>query len=312
MNHLQKHFSASLIALAALLAAPMVAWAAAAPNLGAASTFGALGGAGVTCDTPPVTPVPTVTGNVGAGLGAASMNTGFPNLCSLSGTVQGIDTTPSTVAAYANFMTAYTSLASNLYQCPAANNLNPGDLSNGSTLTLAPGVYCIGAVANLTGKLTLDPTAPNGDGGSVWIFKGGSITPSGGGSVVMAGGGNACNVYWQLATTATFSGTTFVGNILAGTAITFTGSSLAGRALAQADVTMTASSSITSCGATQPPTCDKNNKDDKHCDGDHDGHDGDHDGHDGNHDGHDGDKDGHHSDYHNNPFGSNDDHSGDK
>lgn len=43
MNHLQKHFSASLIALAAILTAPM-AWAATAPDLGAAASFAVLGG----------------------------------------------------------------------------------------------------------------------------------------------------------------------------------------------------------------------------------------------------------------------------
>ena len=46
MKHLQKHFSASLIALAALLsAAPMAAWAATAPTLGAASSFAVLSAA---------------------------------------------------------------------------------------------------------------------------------------------------------------------------------------------------------------------------------------------------------------------------
>jgi len=45
MNHLQKHFSTSLIALAALLAAPMAAWAATAPTLGAASSFAVLSAA---------------------------------------------------------------------------------------------------------------------------------------------------------------------------------------------------------------------------------------------------------------------------
>jgi hypothetical protein len=64
----------------------------------------------------------------------------------------------------------------------------------------------------------------------------------------MANNGNACNVYWQSATAATFSNTDFVGNVLAGSNITFAGSTLAGRALAgTASVTMTGSS-ITSCG----------------------------------------------------------------
>jgi hypothetical protein len=58
MNQLQKRFSASLIALAALTAAPMAAWA--APALGMESTFAVLSVAGaVTCTDS------SITGDVG-------------------------------------------------------------------------------------------------------------------------------------------------------------------------------------------------------------------------------------------------------
>jgi len=303
MKHLQKHFSTSLIALAALLsAAPMAAWAATAPALGTASSFGALGGAGVTCTSPiPVLPAITVTGDVGSLLAAPSSVTGFPPdsppLCSLSGKVQLGATT-----AFGDFMKAYAAIDTK-NPCPAdaAHNLS-GDLGG---MTLSPGIYCISGVGLLSSQLTLDG---GGNANAVWIFKAASsITPIGG-SVVMANSGNACNVYWRAVSAVSLDATTFVGNILAGSAITFTGvgSSLAGRALAQTDVTMTGAS-ITSCGTTGGGNGDHDGHD-----GNHDGHDGNHDGHDGNHDGHDGDKDGHHSDNHNNPFGSNDDHRGDK
>lgn len=304
----QRHFSPSRIALAVLLAAaPMAAWAATAPSLGTASSFAALGGAGVTCTSPiPALPAITVTGDVGSLLAAPSSVTGFPGFtpgalpCSLSGTV-----VLGASAAHADFMTAYNTLASNL---PADGNVCPsGDPTHNlvgdiGTQTLSPGVYCITGVATLTGQLTLDLTASGGgDGSGVWVFKGdSSLTPIGGATpelrskVVMANGGDACNVYWQLGTAATFVNTDFVGNVLAGSNITFAGSTLAGRALASIEsVTMTGSS-ITSCGASG---------------GNGNGEDDDHDGHNGHHHGHDKDKHHDHDDdkghgsYLDNPYG---------
>jgi hypothetical protein len=208
----------------------------------------------------------TVIGNVGSHLASTSV-TGFPptgTLCSLSGTVQGA---PATNTAYADFLAAYSTLASNL---PAGGNVCPstdpthniGPVLDGLP-PLSPGVYCIRGVATLTSQLTL-----NGPSGGIWVFKGDSITPING-SVVMAGGGQSCNVYWQLNTTAVFDGNSdFVGNVLAGTAISFTGvgSSLAGRALAKTLVSMTGAN-ISSCagGVTQPPSCDTDHRHHKHC-----------------------------------------------
>jgi hypothetical protein len=302
MNHRQKHFSACLLAVAALFSMVPIqgAWAQTAPSLGTASTFGALGGAGVTCTTPnPPLPAITVTGDVGSLLAAPTSVTGFPALCSLSGTVQ-----LGATAAITDLTTAYNTIDT-ANPCPtdAAHNLS-GDLGG---MTLPPGVYCIHGVGLLTGTLTLA-----GPSTGIWIFKGDtSITPIGSATtrstVVMANGGQACNVYWRLGTAATFSLTDFVGNVLAGSAITFAGSTLAGRALAKIEsVTMTGSS-IAACngGVTQPPPpCGKHHKHHKHhkqnCadddDDDHGDDDGDHGDDDGDHgddDGHRGDDDGH-------------------
>lgn len=215
-----------------------------APSLGLAANFAALGGAGVTCTSPnPPLPAITISGNVGSLLAAPSSVTGFPGFtpgalpCRLSGTVQ-----LGAAAASANFITAYNTLAA--LPCPsdAPHNLS-GDLGG---LSLAPGIYCISGVGLLSSKLTL-----NGGANETWIFKAASSLTPIGGSVVMAGGGNACNVYWELGSSASFNNTSFVGNVLAGAAITFTGtnSSLAGRALAQTDVTLTGAS-ITNCAAS--------------------------------------------------------------
>ena len=239
MKHRQKYLSACLIALAALLAAPLQgAWAVTAPVLGTAASFGALGGTGVTCTSPiPALPAITVAGNVGTPGTAPTLVTGFPTLCSLSGTVQ-----LGATAAYADFMTAYTAIGTD-DPCPAdaAHNLS-GDLIG---QTLSPGLYCISGVGLLSGQLTLDG---GGDTNAVWVFEAdSSITPIGG-SVVMANGGNACNVYWRTGTAVSLDSTQFVGNILAGSGISFTGSgsSLAGSALAQTAVSMS-DASITAC-----------------------------------------------------------------
>src|SRR5665647_192934 len=159
MKHLQKHFSASLIALAALLSAAPMAWAATAPDMTALSSFAALGGTGVTCTSPipPITVATTVSGgDVGSGTVVSSV-TGFPgytpgaNECSLSG-----DVLINQTAAMSALLAAYNAIDT-ANPCPtdAAHNLS-GEISNGGTVTLAPGVYCFSGVATLTGQLTLD------------------------------------------------------------------------------------------------------------------------------------------------------------
>ena len=277
MDHRQKHLAACLLATAALLSmAPIQgAWAQIAPSLLTASSFGALGGAGVTCTSPiPVLPAITVIGDVGSLLLAPSSVTGFPPaaLCSLSGTVQ-----LGATGAHGDLVSAYNTIdTANPCPADAAHNI-AGSLDG--LPALSPGVYCISGVGTLAGTLTLA-----GPSTGIWIFKAASsITPIGTASVrakvVMANGGNACNVYWRTGTAATFVDTDFVGTVLAGSKITFAGSTLAGRALANIEsVTMTGSS-ISACngGATQPPppSCDKDHKHHKHhkqhCDGDHDG-----------------------------------------
>ena len=227
------------------LASVLTSASASAPSLGLAANFAALGGTGVTC-TMPNPPLPAVTisgGDVGSLSVVSTTVTGFPgftpgaNPCSLSGSIQ-----LGATAAFANFVTAYNTLAG--IPCPTdAPHLLSGDLGG---MTLSPGVYCISGVGLLTSQLTL-----NGGANQIWIFKAASsITPIGG-SVVMAGGGSACNVYWELGTAASFDNTDFAGNVLAGTAITFTGngSSLVGRALAKSDVTLTGAN-IAACAGS--------------------------------------------------------------
>jgi Ice-binding-like len=188
--------------------------ASSAPSLGTASGFAALSGTGVTCTTS------TVTGDVGL-VGGVFTNTGP---CSITGTVHNGDAVAA--AAYADFLSAYSSLAA----VPCDQTLT-GTLAG---VTLTPGVYCFGAAATLTGTLTL-----NGPADGVWIFKigtGGTGALTGTNfSVVMAGGaaGTLCpNVYWWVAQAATLTTSNFLGTILAGADITVTGGTFIGDALA--------------------------------------------------------------------------------
>lgn len=106
--------------------------------------------------------------------------------------------------------------------------------------TLFPGVYRFGhaATANLIGTLTLDA---NGDLNPVWIFQATSdlITAAGapgaaGSSVVLINGANACDVFWQVGSSATIGTySDFAGHIMADQSIslqayaTLNGSALA-------------------------------------------------------------------------------------
>ena len=106
----------------------------------------------------------------------------------------------------------------------------PGDLGG---LTLAPGVYRSGSSIGLTGTLTLDG---QGDPNAVFVFQAGStLTTASGSRVKLVNGAQACNVFWQVGSSATLGTTTaFAGNILALTSITMNdGVTLTGRALAR-------------------------------------------------------------------------------
>jgi len=250
-------------------------------SLGTASNFAVLGGAGVTCTAS------AVNGDVGSLLTVTGFPPPTPALCTLVGTVHASDAAATT--AFNDFLLAHDAL--DAMTCDAAHNLTGQPLGG---MTLAPGVYCFNGTAALTtGTLTLDA---RGNRNAVWVFQVETAITTGTASVVLANGGQACNVFWELGTAATIgTGTAFMGNILAGSAITFSGtnSSLVGRALAMTAVTMTGTNiSIRNCGGGNqpPPSCDKDREhgkdgkpDKQNCDGDRHG-DHDQDDHDADHD----------------------------
>ena len=99
--------------------------------------------------------------------------------------------------------------------------------------TLTAGVYKSTSSLAISGDVTLDA---QGNPAAVFIFQISSTLTTGSGSnVVLANGANACNVFWQVGSSATLgTNSVFKGNILALTSITITtGVNLEGRALAR-------------------------------------------------------------------------------
>lgn len=234
MNDFKKHISAYLLGIAVLAGGATPAWA--QVTLGAASDFAVLGGTAITCTAGSV-----VTGDVGLSPGTAFTNTG----CTIAG-----GTPPATNAAAAAARTAFLSAYAALQLQTASCIPAPGNLSGAS---LAPGIYCLDAVAK-AGTLTL-----TGPSNGVWIFLVNGALTGTNFSVVMAGGGQPCNVFWAPTGATTMTDSAFKGTILSGDAaigsITLTRGSLAGRALANVAVTMTGTSIIGCDVLSDPQSC---------------------------------------------------------
>src|SRR3989338_2256243 len=216
MNHLHKHFSWSLIALAALFSTSW-AQAATAPDMGVAGDFAVLsapasGGAVSTTGS-------SITGNVGSSGAVTLTDSTITGNVVLTGaltntgsTISGTTTTPLPAQVVTDFDTAYAALNQTCTQ-----TINEVAFT-GVPLSVNSGVICFPAAVTFTNSvLTLNGNGP-------WIFR---VGTAGTGaltgtsfSMVMANGGNACNVFWQVAEAAKMTDSVFQGNILAGAAIT--------------------------------------------------------------------------------------------
>jgi hypothetical protein len=96
------------------------------------------------------------------------------------------------------------------------------------------GIYRASSELKLSaGSVTLDA---QGDPNALFIFQiGSALTTLSATSVALVNGAQACNVFWQVGSSATFgTGSTFVGNVMALTTITAkTGATFNGRLLAR-------------------------------------------------------------------------------
>ena len=217
-------FRMALVVAAAVTFLHQNATAATIVNLGDASSFAVLAAAGITITGPN-----TITGDIGSYPTTAI--TGPGSVTYISGANQGGDA--ATILAKTALGNAYLDAAG---QTPTTIYAPIADLG-GRTLT--PGVYNDPTSFMITGTLTLDA---RGDPNAVWIFQAGSTLGTAAGPnaskvVFLNGVGDACNVFWQVGSSATIGTySDFVGNILAHTTITVnTGATVDGRLLAGAE-----------------------------------------------------------------------------
>lgn len=227
------------LSVAALLMFAGSSVSARADILGSAQSFGVLGGSTVTNTGPTV-----ITGDLGVWPGIAI--TGFPPGVVTDGTIHMGDAVAQ--QAQEDVTTAYNMLAS----MAPTQDLTGMDLGG---MTLLPGVYFFASSAFLTGTLTLDGL---GDPDALFVFQMGStlITASNS-SVVMQNMADACDVYWQVGSSATLgTDTAFMGNILALTSITMNtrATLIEGRALARNGAVTMDSNTITAGCIPAPAT----------------------------------------------------------
>jgi hypothetical protein len=183
-------------------------------NLRTAANFSVLAGTTVTS-------IPPTSMSAELGLSPGSSVTGAP-----SASAKHIDD--------ATAVTAKTDLTAAYKQAAAAPTTtvipDAGDIG-GETLT--PGVYASASSIFLTGTVTLNA---EGNPNALFIFKAGStLVTASNARVAFINGAQACNVYWQVGSSATLgTGTRFAGTILALTSISSTtGVTVNGRLLAQ-------------------------------------------------------------------------------
>ena len=225
----------------AMFIASQPAVAATAPvGLGTAGSFAVLAGTTVTNTGPSM-----ISGDLGVSPGTAV--TGFPPGIVTNGTIHSADGVAA--GAQSDLTTAYNDAAG---RSPTANV--PAFIGAGQTL--APGVYKASSSLDVGGSLTLDA---GGNPNAVFIFQAPStlITDSAS-SVILTDGAQACNVFWQVGSSATLgTASAFAGSILALTSISVnTGDTIAGRALARNGAVTLDDDTITapSCSVTTPPT----------------------------------------------------------
>jgi hypothetical protein len=222
------------LALGLVVSAGAIAAATAVP-LATTDSFSVLAGAGITNTGPTV-----VSGDIGT----------FPTT-SISGlgsmTIGGVNHGGDAVTQQAknDLTVAYNAAA-------GEGPTNPITADLGGH-TLLPGVYNSASSMGLTGALTL-----NGQGNpdSVFVFQMGStLTSASGSQIVLTNGAQACNVYWQIGSSATLgTGSSFIGTVLARQSITVTtGVTINGRMLAQNGAVTLDTDTITTSQCTPPP-----------------------------------------------------------
>ncbi len=192
------------------------------------------------------------------GLSVLEQNLGVSPGTAVTGFPPGVVTPPATIESNtATAVAAQLDLAA-AYDEAAARPLNATIAAELGGQTLLGGVYAAPAsvALALTGNLILDGS---GDPNSVFIFQTDfALNTAAASTITLINRAQACNVFWQVGSSATLgASSTFVGNILAFTAITVgAGVVVEGRALARnAAVTLDSDTfSTPGCDLSVPTT----------------------------------------------------------
>ncbi len=225
-----------------LFAVTQPAGAAVAPvGLGTAGSFAVLAGSTVTNTGPS-----QINGNLGVSPGSAV--TGFPPGIVTGGTIHIADGVAG--GAQADLTTAYNDAAGRVKTASASSFIGAGQ-------SLSPGVYQASSSLEVGGALILNA---HNDPNAVFIFQApaSTLTTDTGTHIFLTNGAQACNVFWQVGSSATLNtGTTFQGTILALTSISvLSGDTIHGRALARNGAVTLINDTIIAprCTTTPPPT----------------------------------------------------------
>jgi len=190
-------------------------------DLGEALDFGVLATSGISN-----TGVSTVEGDIGADNNAITGTApGDANTVVFTG--GGINRGNDTAAAQAAFDAAFLAIS-------AQGNgqvVGTADLGARQTEPLTPDLYSSGSSLNINTPLTLDG---QGSYDSVFIFRAGSaLNTDTGGTINLINGAQACNVFWQVGSSADLLAPTFAGNVLSAQSISLgAGVTVDGRLLA--------------------------------------------------------------------------------
>ena len=207
--------------------------------LGTTSSFAVLAGAGITIAGAVNTT--TITGDIGSF--ATTSITGLGNVV-LTGSSVNHAGDAVTQGAKNDLVTAFNDAASAVLHPPTTTYTPIFDLGG---LILTPGVYNDPSSFAITGTLTLDG---QGDPNAVWIFQTGSTLTTASSSIVsVINSGQACNVFWQIGSSATLgTDTDFAGTILAADSITLnTGATVSGQLLAETGAVTLDTNTIAIC-----------------------------------------------------------------